>query len=85
MVRVERRLTAAQCNELGGRIVSRLYDLCSGGTQYGIDMPTMRILWPVRMRVLDRLKARWRETRCNFPGCKGEAFDGGRRCRGHCQ
>jgi hypothetical protein len=60
-MRIENRLTSAQCNIIAGRIVDSFYRDAAGGTQYGVDWPTARVLWPRRCRVFDRLRQRYRE------------------------
>jgi hypothetical protein len=58
-MRIEQRLTKGQLAELEARIINRLYTLCSGGTQFGIDVPTMRVLFPRQMSVFTRLRKQY--------------------------
>lgn len=62
MSRVEDKLTADQCNEIGKRIIKWFYTEPGGegGRQFGCDWPTMRMIHPRKCRVFDRLKARYR-------------------------
>lgn len=38
-------------------IIAQCYRNAAGGTQYGIDMPTLRVTWPDRYAELMALKA----------------------------
>lgn len=54
------RLSKDQLLELGNRIVERFYRDCEGGTQFGCDWPTMRVLFPRRVAMFRRLQAEYR-------------------------
>ncbi len=56
---MEKNLTAGQCEIIGRRIIDTFHRLCAGGTQYGCDWPTMRVLFPAKCRVFERLRTRW--------------------------
>lgn len=57
---MEKNLTIEQLKEIGGRIIDMFYRDCDGGCQYGCDWPTMRVLYPRRCRVFDRLRAAYK-------------------------
>lgn len=59
-MRIEDKLTLEQCCVIGERIINRFHDDCRGGTKFGIDWPTMRVLFPTRCRVFHRLRERVR-------------------------
>ncbi len=58
---MEKHLTAEQCQEIADRIIERFYRNAAGGTQYGVDWPTARVLWPTLCRVHDRLRKQYRK------------------------
>lgn len=55
---VEKHLSIENTKKLAWRIFDRLYDqmLEMGGTKFGIDLPTMKVLYPREFRVINRLK-----------------------------
>lgn len=40
-------------------IIKQCYRDAAGGTQYGIDWPTLRVLWPDRYAELSAIKAQY--------------------------
>ncbi len=62
MRRIENKLTREQLRSIGERIILRFWDACAGGTQYGLDWPTMRVLFPRECRVFDRLRQAFKAT-----------------------
>lgn len=59
-MRIEHRLTKEQCLDLGWRIIDFFYER-SVSDPFGWDWPTMWVLYPRKVRVFRRLKARYRE------------------------
>ena len=56
---VENKLTSDQCNLIAGKIIDRFYRMADGGTEFGCDWPTMRVMHPTLCRVYNRLKIRY--------------------------
>ena len=49
-------MTKAQAARRWDRIIKQCYRDMAGGTQYGIDMPTLRATWPDRFAELVKLE-----------------------------
>ena len=53
---IEKHLTKCQCIEIYNRLIDRVYRLFAGGTQYGVDWPTLYVCYPTIAKVIIRLK-----------------------------
>jgi hypothetical protein len=59
-MRIEHRLTRGQCEDIYERLYDTIMRLFVGGTQYGVDWPTLYMIYPAKARVIRRLQARGR-------------------------
>lgn len=62
----EQTLGRDECNRLATRIFDRLYGKMeeAGGMTFGIDLPTMKVMFPRQFRVISRLKKAWCSAPC---------------------
>lgn len=51
----KRKITRLRIVRVYDRILDKTYKDFTGGTQYGVDMPTLRAVYPARAKALDTL------------------------------